>query len=125
LFKTTDGGKSWDTILYVNETTGCGDVAIDPKYPNTIYASMWEFRRQPWSFSSGGPGSGLFKSNDAGKTWERIDRDFSEGDLGRIAIAISPSDHNNIYVIAESNKTGLYNSTDGGETWVRNNTSAC
>jgi len=123
LYKTTDGGKTWDIILYVNETTGCGDVAVDPKNPKIIYANMWEFRRKPWSFSSGGPGSGLFKSKDAGKTWERIDKDFSEGDLGRIAIAISPSDPDNIYVIAESNKTGLFNSVDGGETWTRNSTS--
>jgi photosystem II stability/assembly factor-like uncharacterized protein len=124
LYKTTDGGLSWDKILYVNEKTGCADIVMDPKDHNIIYASMWQFRRRPWTFSSGGEGSGLFKSIDGGVTWNRIDQSFSEdGVLGRICLAISPSDPNNIYAIAESKNTGLYNSLDGGKTWKRTSAS--
>ena len=123
LYKTIDGGKSWEKILYTDEKTGCADVVIDPKNHDIIYASMWEFRRTPYSFSSGGKGSGLFKSIDGGKSWFRIDKAFSEGDLGRICIAVCPSEPNNIYAIAESKNTGLFRSTDGGETWKKNSAS--
>ncbi len=120
LFKTDNGGKTWEKILYINEQTGCADIVMDPKDHNTIYAAMWRFRRKPWAFSSGGEGSGLYKSVDGGITWNRIDQAFSEdGILGRICLAISPSDPNNIYAIAESKNTGLYNSLDGGITWKR------
>lgn len=123
LFKTTDGGKTWNKILYVDEKTGCADIVIDPKNPNIIYASMWEFRRKPWTFSSGGPGSGLYKSIDGGESWDRIDKGFTDGELGRICLAMSPSNPKIIYAIAESKKTGLYVTTDGGETWKRNSAS--
>jgi photosystem II stability/assembly factor-like uncharacterized protein len=120
LYKTTDGGKTWNKILYIDEKTGCADILVDPKNPNVIYASMWQFRRKPWSFSSGGPGSGLYKSIDGGESWDRIDKDFTDGDLGRICLAMSPSDSKIIYAIAESKNPGLYVSNNGGETWKRN-----
>jgi photosystem II stability/assembly factor-like uncharacterized protein len=127
LYKTYDGGKTWDKILFVDDKTGCADIIIDPKDPNIIYASMWQFRRRPWAFASGGPGSGLYKSEDAGRTWRRIDKGFTvsdstgrEGELGRIALAISPSDTKIIYAIAESKNTALFVSKDGGETWKKN-----
>ena len=121
LYKTTDGGASWNKILYINEKTGCADIVMDPKNPNILYASMWQFRRKPWLFNSGGDGSGLYKSIDGGASWDRIDNAFSEdGILGRIIIAISPSDSKKIYAIAESHNTGLYESDDGGESWKRN-----
>ncbi len=124
LFKTDNGGKTWEKILYINEQTGCADIVMDPKDHNTIYAAMWRFRRKPWAFTSGGEGSGLYKSVDGGVTWNRIDDAFSEdGILGRICLAISPSDPNNIYAIAESKNTGLYNSLDGGKTWKRTSAS--
>jgi len=123
LFKSEDGGRRWEKILYVNERTGCADIVLDPKNPKIIYASMWEFRRQPWAFASGGVGSGLYKSYNGGETWERIDKDFTEpgSALGRICLAISPSDPNIVYAIAESQKTGLFISRDGGKTWRRTN----
>lgn len=121
LYKTTDGGTTWEKILYIDEKTGCADIVMDPKNPKIIYAAMWQFRRKPWAFSSGGEGSGLYKSIDGGQNWERIDQSFSEdGVLGRICLAISPTDPNKIYAIAESRNTGLYESNDGGETWKRN-----
>jgi photosystem II stability/assembly factor-like uncharacterized protein len=121
LYKTTDGGTTWEKILYIDEKTGCADIVMDPKNPKVIYAAMWQFRRKPWAFSSGGEGSGLYKSIDGGQSWDRIDQSFSEdGILGRICLAISPSDPKKIYAIAESRNTGLYESNDGGETWKRN-----
>jgi photosystem II stability/assembly factor-like uncharacterized protein len=119
LYKSTDGGKTWNKILYTNEKTGCADVALDPKNPETVYASMWQFRRTPWSFSSGGPGSALYKSTDGGKTWKKIQNGFEPGELGRICIAISPTDPKHVYAIAESKNTALYDSKDGGETWEK------
>ncbi len=120
LYKTSDGGKTWNKILYINETTGCADVMVNPKNPDIIYAAMWQFRRMPWAFSSGGEGSGLYKSIDGGVTWKRIDSQFSEdGILGRICLALAPSVPDNIYAIVESQKTALYNSTDGGESWIK------
>jgi photosystem II stability/assembly factor-like uncharacterized protein len=120
LFKTSDGGKNWTKILYVNEKTGCADIQVDPKEPNRIYASMWQFRRTPWSFSSGGEGSGLYKSEDYGKTWKHIDKQFSpDGLLGRICLTVAPTEPKNIYALVESNKTALYSSTDYGENWKK------
>jgi photosystem II stability/assembly factor-like uncharacterized protein len=119
LYKTSDGGKTWKKIYYVDEKTGCADVIIDPKNPETIYASMWTFRRTPWSFSSGGTGSGLFKSTDGGATWKKIQNGFDGQELGRICLAISPSEPQNLYAIAESKNTFLYATTDGGSNWVK------
>lgn len=124
LYKSTDCGKTWQKILYTNEKTGCADVAIDPSNPNVVYASMWQFRRTPWSFASGGPGSALYKSEDAGKTWKKIQHGFTAGDLGRIIIAVSPSDAQKLYAIAESKKSALYLSNDGGATWKEQSTTA-
>src|SRR4030095_11751687 len=88
LYKSPDCGKTWQKILYTNEKTGCADIAIDPTNSDVLYASMWQFRRTPWSFASGGPGSGLYKSLDEGKTWKKIQNGFIPGDLGRIIVAL-------------------------------------
>ena len=120
VYKSIDGGVTWEKILYTDVTTGCSDVIMDPKDPNTLYASMWEFRRTPWSFSSGGTKSALYKSTDAGKTWNKIHNGYPEGQLGRIAVAVAPSDNNILYSVVESEvagKSGLYKSTDGGASW--------
>jgi photosystem II stability/assembly factor-like uncharacterized protein len=117
LYKTTDGGKTWEKIFYVDENTGCCDVAIDPVNPDIMFAGMWEFRRTPWSFSSGGKGSGLFRSTDGGKTWLKITKGLPEGMLGRVSIAISPVRSGIIYALIEAQKTGLYRSGDNGLTW--------
>ena len=117
LFKTTDGGKTWEKILYVDENTGCSDVAIDWKDPDILYAGFWEFRRTPWSFSSGGRGSGLFRSADGGKTWTRITKGLPDGILGRVALSVSPVKPELVYALIEAAKSGLYRSTDKGLTW--------
>jgi len=122
LYKSVNGGLNWENILYVDEKTGCADIIIDPVNPEIIYASMWQFRRTPYSFNSGGQGSGLYKSPDAGLTWQRIDKDFTTGELGRICLAISYSEPSHIYAIAESKNTALYSSTDGGNNWKKNST---
>lgn len=117
LYRTTDGGKTWERVLYVDADTGCSDVAIDPQDPRIVYAGMWQFRRQPWSFHSGGKGSGLYVSRDGGKTFERVSNGMPEGDLGRIALAVAPTRPNVVYATIESKKTALYRSDDTGRTW--------
>ena len=98
VYKSVDGGETWENILYLNESTGCADLAMDPSDPNTLYASMWEFRRTAWSFNSGGDNSALYKSTDGGKKWDKIHNGFPEGKLGRLAIGISESNPNTLYL---------------------------
>lgn len=120
LYKTTDGGKTWNKILFVNKTTGCGDLLLDPKNPSTVYVTFWEVRRQPWAFSSGGVNSAIYKSIDAGKTFTKIHNGFPKGKLGRMAIAAAPSNPSILYTVVESEQDkdkGLYRSEDGGNNW--------
>ncbi len=120
VYKSSDGGTSWEKLLYVDQITGCADLAMDPMDPNTLYASMWEFRRTGWSFSSGGSNSALYKSTDGGATWNKIHSGFPEGDLGRLAIAVAPSNPKVLYTVIEAEKDerkGLYRSDDGGQSW--------
>ena len=117
LYKTVDGGKTWEKILYTDEKTGCADVIMDPRNPDVLLASMWQFRRTPYSFASGGPGSALFKSTDGGKTWRKITNGLPSGAFGRIALALAPSAPDNVLAIVESDNTSLLISSDGGETW--------
>ncbi|MEL6304857.1 MAG: hypothetical protein AAFQ20_08730 [Bacteroidota bacterium] len=124
VFKSTDGGATWNKLLYVDGKTGCADLAMDPSDPNTLYASMWEFRRTGWSFESGGKNSALYKSTDAGKTWNKIHKGFPEGDLGRLAIAVAPSNPKVLYTVIEAEKDerkGIYRSDDAGENWEQLN----
>lgn len=117
LYKTTDGGKTWEKILYVDEKTGCADVLMDPRNPDVLWAASWQFRRTPYSFSSGGPGSAMHKSTDGGKTWRKITNGLPTTAFGRIAMALAASAPDNLLAIVESEKTGLYISADGGESW--------
>ena len=120
VFKSTDGGQTWDKVLYIDPTTGCGDLIMDPNNPDVLYASMWEFRRTGWSFNSGGSNSALYKSTDAGKTWEKVQNGFPEGKMGRIAVAVAPSDSDRLYAVLETEdetKRGLYGSKDAGNSW--------
>lgn len=120
VYKTTDGGKTWAKILYVNPSTGAADVIMDPKNPNILYASMWEFRRSGWGFNSGGPNSALYKSVDGGKNWNKIHNGFPPGDLGRIAVQVAPSDSSIVYAVLETEdktRNGLWKSTNAGQSW--------
>jgi photosystem II stability/assembly factor-like uncharacterized protein len=124
VFKTSDGGKTWKKVLPgANGSTGCGMLAMSPQQPNTIFASMWDFRRQGWTFRSGGPGSGLFESTDGGDHWTEISDGNSKGlpekPWGRIALAVAPSKPQVVYAMIESKKSALFRSDDGGKTWNR------
>ena len=124
VYKSSDGGLTWNKILYVNQSTGCADLAINPSDPNVIYASMWEFRRTAWSFNSGGENSALYKSIDGGETWKKIHNGFPEGKLGRLAIAVAESNPEVIYTVIEAEKDekkGLYKSVDAGNNWKQMN----
>ena len=89
VFRTTDGGENWEKVLYVDQSTGCADLDMDPGNPNILFASMWQFRRSPDFFESGGPGSGLYRSVDGGSTWQELTQGLPDEDLGRIAVAIA------------------------------------
>ncbi len=123
LFRTMDGGQTWEKILYVNENTGCSDFDIDPENPDILYAGLWQFRRTAWDFYSGGDGSGLYKSTDGGDTWQELSESLPEGEKGRISVRVSPADENMVYALIESKKTALYLSKDKGSSWeMVNNT---
>lgn len=123
VYKSTDGGKSWKNVLFVNDLTGCADLVADPKNPNKLFAAMWEHQRKPWTFNSGGKGSGLYRYVDGGESWERIsDEDgLPKGELGRIGVAVAPSNPRIVYALVESKKNALYKSEDGGYKWKKIN----
>jgi len=118
LFRTADGGKSWQKVLYRDENTGAIDVTFDPHDSKIVYAALWQVRRQPWNFSSGGPGSGLFRSSDGGVTWTELKGNgLPDGLLGRIDISVSGAKSTRVYAMVEAKEGGLYRSDDGGNHW--------
>lgn len=129
LYKTTDGGESWERLIYVDEVTGVVDVAMDPSDPNILYAATYQRMRKPYGFHGGGPGSGLHKSTDGGKTWKELRTGLPEGDYGRIGISIYRANPNVVFASVEQGfqynastaynerRAGLYRSRDKGETW--------
>ena len=123
VFKTTDGGKSWNKILFANNKTGIGDLVMDPTNPNKLIAAMWEHKRDPWFFKSGGPGSGIYITHDGGANWKQVTEDdgLPKGELGRIGIAIARNKPNVVYALIEAKKNALYKSTDGGAKWKKVN----
>jgi len=123
VYRSTDGGKSFEKILFVSEDAGAVDLAMDPTNPRILYASFWKIRRTPYSLESGGKGSSLYKSTDGGDNWTLIsdNEGFAEGPLGIIGITVSPTNNKNLYAIVEAEEGGVYRSRDGGETWARVN----
>lgn len=119
VFKTQDGGKTWRKVLYVDPDTGCADLALDPRNPRKLFAAMWQHRRQPWTFTSGGKGSGLYMSWDGGESWRKLGpaEGLPEGELGRIGIAIAPSEPEVVYALVEAKKNALLRSDDGGRSF--------
>ena len=119
VFKSADGGKTWKRVLFRDANTGAVDISIDRKNPNVIYAAMWEAYRKEYQMSSGGPGSGLFKSTDGGDTWTEITRakGLPTGMVGRIGVAASGADSNRVYALVENEKGGLFVSDDAGASW--------
>lgn len=121
VFKTTDGGKSWKKVLYVNEQTGVADMITDPSNPNKLIVAMWEFGRKPWTFNSGGKGSGIYITYDAGETWTKVtDKEgLPKGDLGRCGLALCRTKPNVVYALVEAKENAIYRSDDGGAKWRR------
>jgi len=118
IFRTRDGGKTWEKVLYKDRKTGGIDITFDPSNANILYAALWQAKRTPWSMDSGGPGSGLYKSIDGGTTWKEIKaHGLPEGVIGRIGVTVSGANPNRVYAVVEADKGGIYRSDDSGETW--------
>lgn len=119
VYKTTDGGESWEQLLFTNQQSGVADMIMDPGNPDKLFVAMWEHHRQPWFFKSGGSGSGLYMTVDGGKNWKQMgEKDgLPKGELGRIGLAIGRGNTDYVYALVESEKTALYRSTDGGYKW--------
>ena len=126
IYRTTDGGRTWSRVLFVDPRTGAADLAMAPDNPHRLLAAMWEHRRWPWYFKSGGPGSGLYESSDGGGTWKRLTKKegLPEGELGRCGVAFAPSRANVAYALVEAKRSVLLRSEDGGATWKTVNSQA-
>ncbi len=122
VYKSLDGGMTWKKVLYIDENTGCADLSMDMNNPRILYAAMWDHRRLPWQMRSGGKGSGLWKSTDAGETWNRLDKGLPK-ELGKMSIAVSRANSEKVYALIESDtekeQGGLFVSTDAGKSWSR------
>src|SRR5437762_4545854 len=121
VFRTKDGGKSWDKVLYRNDSTGAIDLALDPVNPRILYAGLWQAVRRPWELVSGGAGSGVFKSTDGGDSGTEITRNkgLPQGMIGSMGLAVSPPGHDRVWALVEADSGGLFRSDDGGTTWNR------
>ena len=122
VYKSVDGGAHWNKILFVDNNTGCADLAMDMNNPRILYAAMWEYQRLPWEIKSGGPGSGLYKSTDAGVTWNKIENGLP-GELGKMSVSVSRANPEKVYALVESDTEkelgGLFVSNDAGKNWNR------
>jgi photosystem II stability/assembly factor-like uncharacterized protein len=123
VFKSTDGGKSWHKVLFVDDKTGAICLVLDPNHPSVLYATMWQAQRMPWGLISGGPGSGIYKSSDGGAHWDNISHNqgLPQMVLGRVGLAIAPSNSSIVYAIIQAKEGGVFRSDDAGATWKRVN----
>ena len=121
VFRSQDGGATWENVLYVNDETGAVDLAMDPVNPRVLYAAFWQVNRTPWALESGGPGSGLYKSTDGGDTWNELTSGLPKGTKGKIGVTISPVNPDRVWTIIEADDGGVFRSDDAGETWRRVN----
>src|SRR4051794_39988784 len=121
VFRSKDGGASWQKVLYRDDHSGAADLCMDPHNPNVLYAAIWDANRTPWSLTSGGPGSGLFKTTDGGDHWTEITRNpgMPAGIVGKIGVAVSGGDGNRVYAIVENENGGVFSTDDAGATWKR------
>ena len=122
IYRSQDGGKSWEKVLFVSDKTGASDLVMDPENPRILYAAFWQVYRKPWTLESGGPEGGIWRSADGGDTWKKLAGGLPEGIVGNIGVAVSASRHERVWAIVESkDKGGIYRSEDGGEKWTRTN----
>ncbi len=121
IFRSRDGGKSWEKVLFVSDKTGASDLCMDPSNPRILYAGMWQVHRKPWMLSSGGSEGGLYKSTDGGDTWKRLAGGLPEGVVGNVGVAVSGARPERVWAIVEAEKGGVYRSENGGEKWTRVN----
>lgn len=126
VYKTSDGGETWTRVLHTNDTSGCAELVMDPSNPNRLLANMWQHRRTPWDFKSGGPGSGLYLTIDGGKTWKKLGKEngLPDGNLGRIGLAFATNTPKRVYAMVEATRNGFYKSDDGGAKWELVNSDA-
>ena len=123
VFRSKDGGKTWEKVLYRSDKAGACDLIIDPTNANVLYAGLWEVYRKPWTLESGGPGSGIFKSSDGGDTWTEITRNpgLPKGMIGIVGITVSPANPDRVWTIVEAEDGGVFRSDNGGRTWTKTN----
>src|SRR6266700_3318752 len=118
VYRTDDGGKTWHKVLFVNDTTGCADLVMEPGNPKVLLAAMWQVQRHPWQLVSGGPGSGIHRSTDGGLTWTRLKEGLPEGPYGRIALGIGATNPSHVYALIEAKQGMLWDSRDLGDHWA-------
>src|SRR6266542_3238276 len=121
IYRSRDGGKTWEHVLFRSQDAGANDLSMDPHNPRVLYASIWETRRVPWSLTSGGPGSGLFKSTDGGDSWTELSHNKSlpKGTLGKIGVSASGAQRDRVLAIVEAEDGAVFRSDDGGATWEK------